>query len=617
MIVPMKRVSLIVQNSRKKNALRQLRKLGVVHVDEIRVPENEHLADLLKTRQQLDSARMRLQELVDKKNPVKGNASIVEHDEFPDLHAHILYLMQTEQEIRERKQKMLLARDRLLVWGDFSPADIHELAQRGVALFFYRLGKKELAALTVPYVTLFERKRLVTIAVIGSPLGDGIVAERLEIGDASLSALNSAIDADVRTLEEITRELASYTPYLGWYRRMIASVDQEIRFERIASSMQADETVAWLLGYIPVDAIDAFTDAAPKNTWGYLIDDPSEEEQPPTLLRNKRWISIIEPVFDILGTIPGYREYDISMWFLLFFTLFFAMIVGDAAYGVLFLLVAIFLHRKTKQATNALILLYVLSIASIIWGAVTGTWFGSEAIIASSSFLQHLVIPRLASYPELFGLSVETAQQAVMRFCFIVGTLQLSLACVMNIYRKIGKKDISAIANVGWLVMIDSLYFLVLMLVINEPIQIMPVIISVGIGFVLVVLFSAQGPGIPFLKGLAGGAAGLFTTFLNSISTFSNIISYIRLFAVGMASLAISQSFNSMASGMLSGFALPAGILVLVLGHSLNLVMALLSVIVHGVRLNLLEFSGQLGMEWTGVAYDPFRETVETTSHTL
>jgi V/A-type H+/Na+-transporting ATPase subunit I len=166
-------------------------------------------------------------------------------------------------------------------------------------------------------------------------------------------------------------------------------------------------------------------------------------------------------------------------------------------------------------------------------------------------------------------------------------------------------------ADIGWLVMIDALYFLVLMLVINASINMTVVSIVIASGFLLVVLFSAQGPGIPFLKGLAGGAAGLFTTFLNSISAFSNIISYIRLFAVGMASLAIAQSFNNMASGLLQGFALPAGILVLVIGHGLNLVMALLSVVVHGVRLNLLEFSGQLGMEWTGVVYDPFRETVE------
>jgi V/A-type H+-transporting ATPase subunit I len=93
-------------------------------------------------------------------------------------------------------------------------------------------------------------------------------------------------------------------------------------------------------------------------------------------------------------------------------------------------------------------------------------------------------------------------------------------------------------------------------------------------------------------------------------------MSYIRLFAVGMASLAIAQSFNDMAGSMLKGWALPAGILILVIGHGLNIVMGALSVIVHGVRLNLLEFSGQLGMEWAGIPYEPFRKNVEVSNDT-
>ena len=85
-------------------------------------------------------------------------------------------------------------------------------------------------------------------------------------------------------------------------------------------------------------------------------------------------------------------------------------------------------------------------------------------------------------------------------------------------------------------------------------------------------------------------------------------MSYIRLFAVGMASLAIAQSFNDMAEPLLHSLALPAGILILIIGHLINIVMGLLSVVVHGVRLNVLEFSNQLGMEWSGYKYDPFRE---------
>ena len=131
------------------------------------------------------------------------------------------------------------------------------------------------------------------------------------------------------------------------------------------------------------------------------------------------------------------------------------------------------------------------------------------------------------------------------------------------------------------------------------------------IGFVLVCVFSAQGPGIRFSEGLKHGLGGFFTTFLDTISSFSNLMSYIRLFAVGMASLAIAQSFNSMGEGMFGGVLTIVGILIIILGHVLNLVMGLLSVVVHGVRLNLLEFSGALGMEWAGYNYEPFRKTVQ------
>ena len=97
-------------------------------------------------------------------------------------------------------------------------------------------------------------------------------------------------------------------------------------------------------------------------------------------------------------------------------------------------------------------------------------------------------------------------------------------------------------------------------------------------------------------------------TFLDSISAFSDVISYIRLFAVGLATVAVASSFNSMAAGLGTGVVgIIGSILILGFGHALNLAMAALSVVVHGVRLNVLEFSGHLGMEWTGEKYTPFK----------
>ena len=114
-------------------------------------------------------------------------------------------------------------------------------------------------------------------------------------------------------------------------------------------------------------------------------------------------------------------------------------------------------------------------------------------------------------------------------------------------------------------------------------------------------------PDKSFGQGLKAGLGDAFTQFLNTISCFGNVMSYIRLFAVGMAGVAISQSFNGIAAGM-HGPMMILGVVVVLIGHALNLVMCFLSVVVHGVRLNVLEFSGQVGLEWTGIPYEPFKK---------
>ena len=381
----------------------------------------------------------------------------------------------------------------------------------------------------------------------------------------------------------------------------------EIVYNSVENGASEEDNLSLLCGFIPESDLPAFKDAARKHCWAYALDDPAQEDPVPTKVRYNKVTRIMKPVFEMLGTVPGYREYDISMWFLLFLSLFFGMIIGDAAYGVIFLIVSIAMNIASRKCSNLNLLLYVMSIATVVWGSLTGTWFGVEAAM-NVPFLKALVIPQIANYPGAFGITDVDAQNTVMKFCFAVGTIQLSLACLMNVVRKWKEKNISLVADFAWLAMIISIYFLALMLVIGAEINIRLVFEIIIGGLVLVIAFGSQAPGQSFGKGIKAGLGGAFTTFLNTISAFGNVMSYIRLFAVGMASLAIAQSFNGMASGLLKGWALPAGILVLIIGHALNLIMGLLSVVVHGVRLNLLEFSGQLGMEWAGIPYEPFKK---------
>ena len=221
-----------------------------------------------------------------------------------------------------------------------------------------------------------------------------------------------------------------------------------------------------------------------------------------------------------------------------------------------------------------------------------------------------LVIPGLTNFPEAFSMNANNVQDNMMTLCFSIGTIHLSLACVICIIDKIKQKDLSFIADFGWMLNTNLLYLLVLYLVVDTPVPFTLIVVGIATGFILVCLFSEMAPGKPFGQGMKASLGGFFTNFIDTISCFSNVMSYIRLFAVGLASLAIAQSFNGMAEGLLSGFALPFGILVLIIGHAVNLVMGFLSIVVHGVRLNSMEFSGQVGVEWSGYKYEPFKKKV-------
>jgi V/A-type H+-transporting ATPase subunit I len=161
-------------------------------------------------------------------------------------------------------------------------------------------------------------------------------------------------------------------------------------------------------------------------------------------------------------------------------------------------------------------------------------------------------------------------------------------------------------AEVGQLGIVWGMFFVVRWILLTQPLNPLGLWLVIG-GLVLVTFFAEQKDN--FLKGFAFGLAKLPLKILNSVSTFSDIVSYVRLFAVGLAGIEISKAFNALSADI--GFGFPNAIFavfVILFGHSLNLVLGAMSVIVHGVRLNMLEFSGHIGMEWAGFSYRPFKD---------
>ena len=609
MIEKMKMVHVVSSVSRKQEMLEDLRALGILHLAEKKSASREitdRFASLSRTSMTLSDY---VEDKKDKKDK-KESAPVLSDEEFEPMYQNVLACLDRKAALTQERGQAASEIERIQEWGEFSPDELKELKNEGYDLHFYRLTKSEYQTIagdeSVRLIRLAPVDKMETVAVLGK-LPATVSATEFTLPEKSLSELKEEIAACDKGLEECEAELKEASVYTSSFQAQMLKTQNAEEFSAADASADGDDDLVWISGYIPEADIGTFKEAAAKDQWAWAIEDVAEDDEKiPTKVRYNKVSALIKPVFDILGILPGYREQDISLWFFLFFILFFAMIIGDARYGALILVATVVLHAKTKKMNNILFLLYVLSVATIIWGAVTGTWFGMEKAM-HVPFLKAMVIPGFANYPEYFNVTATAQQNNIMKFSFTIGAIQMALGSLLAIRKKLSEKDLSWVSDLGWVIAIICMYLLALYLVIGDNIPIVPVFGGIGVAFILVVIFGGMAPDKTFAQGLKSGVADAFTVFLNTISCFGNVMSYIRLFAVGMAGVAISQSFNGIAAGM-KGPWMILGVGVVLIGHALNLVMCFLSVVVHGVRLNVLEFSGQAGLEWTGIPYEPFQK---------
>ena len=605
MIVPMQKVTLFISARYKDAALRQLRKLGLVHIQHLKAPVSEDVSQLEAKLNTFEKSLLIIE------NDAQGIADKTDKkDDIEKLVDEILALSSERQQndgIIEEQESLLAWFER---WGKISAADVEALKDKGIYIRLYNVRKNVLKNLPDDAIIeiLHEDKDQALLALVAETEDRRLEFKEELVPRENYQSVTVELDRLAVRNEEIDKRMNRLAQYADQIQAYEQDLEKRLEFASVKSGMQDAEEITYLQGYCPEDKVENLVRASEKEGWGYLSEEPVETDNPPTLLKLNKWVSLVRPVFDFLGTVPGYREYDVSMYFLIFFALFVAMIIGDAGYGAIFLLVSMFAHlksvKKGQPLALAIKLFYVLSIGTIAWGTITGNWFGAVQI-AGLPFFKALTIPQIATFPELFPDMDIDPQRKVMFICFVIAVVHLGLANIMNFVN--GFPQLKSIAHLGWFAVIVGLFFLVLNLVLGiaMPVFAVPLIIS---GLAAVILFINQEKGAGILQGIVKGFGGAFTTFLDAVSSFSNIISYIRLFAVGMATVAIASSFNQIAAPLMKGFTFPAAIIILLIGHGLNIAMGLLSVIVHGIRLNMLEFSGQLGMEWTGYEYEPFQE---------
>lgn len=611
MIEKMKMVHVVTTVSHKDELLEGLREVGLLHLAEKKSASRAAIDKFNMLSKTAGTLQEYLPEQKGKeKAKEKAEIPILSDEEFNKMYKGVLDALDKKAALAQEQSITAAEIERIQAWGDFSPGQIRELKKQGYDLHFYLVDKNErdqiLQDENIKAIRLGPVDKTEAIAVLGT-LPTEIHANEFTLPEKSLGELQQEIRDDQSGIDECDAVLKKASVYQASFQDQMLKAQNEEEYSAASETTEGDEDFVWISGYIPEVDLDKFAKAAKENKWAWAAEDVADDDEGvPTKLKYNKVSKLLEPLYGILGILPGYREQDISLWFMLFFTLFFAMILGDAGYGCVILIAVIALGVKTKKFSTAFYLGMVLSIATIVWGALTGTWFGMESAM-KVPLLRALVFPPFANYPEYFGYTASQQQNTIMQFSFTIGAIQMELGTLLSIKKKIPEKDLSFVADIGWMISIVAMYLLSLMLVIGMSIRLAPIGAAVGIGFVLVLLFGGMSPDKTFAQGLKSGLADGFTTFLNTISCFGNVMSYIRLFAVGMAGLAIAQSFNGIAAGLAHGPLMIVAIVVVIIGHALNIVMCFLSVVVHGVRLNVLEFSGQAGLEWTGFAYEPFK----------
>ncbi len=595
MIVRMKEILLFTLSSSVDETIQKLGELGVLDINKINHTVGEVVERRLDAVNRAENAIAILENYNNKKKQVSlvDNAPI----EPKELVDRILLTPEIEQNCNNKLLELNQQLEWYNIWGEnVAVKDFNYLQEKGIYVRLYLVDKSSVNELKKNHciATFQEYDNKVPIALFATNATERLDLKEETLPKLSLEVIKEQLKEAEEQLKESTLFLENQVGNIVLLKDYLLELEERLGVEQTLNGMgNIEGKLSYLKGYLPKDTVEDFTTVAKENNWGYTISEPENPEDVPVYIKNPKWINIINPVMKFIDIVPGYKEVDVSIYFLIAFALFFAMLVGDAGYGAIFLIVTLLFRKKVDSQMR--FLMYVLSGSTIIWGVLSGTYFGSEDI-ATLPFFNDLIIDNIAS----FGVDNISF---MMHLSFLIGAIHLTIAHSVRLFQFIN--SIKALSELGWVSLVWGLFFLTEQLVLGKTAPECNVWLFVA-GSLLVAFFSVESKS--FFKSMGVSVANLP---LSLISGFSDIVSYVRLFAVGMATAAVASSFNNMI--VPDGFSdmgildLIMAALALFLGHGLNIALALMAVMVHGIRLNMLEFAGHLGVQFSGEAYKPFK----------
>ncbi len=609
MISKMNKLTLLVYHKEYEAFLNKLRDAGVVHVTEKKkgAADSPELQELLSQYNKCDRVVKRLQTVAPQ------NSSVAESFENSEVMIERCEeLFKRQEQLAQEKQSVEKDVAVMKNWGNFDKGLIQKLSDAGYVVNFFQTSVKGFNEQWTEFYNAIIVKNISSkiffVTITRKDEFVDIEAEPARLPSLSLTELDAKLaDVKAETItcnDQLTSCAEEYLPALRAYA---ANLQQCMEFSKVMLDGEkvSGDKLLLLEGWVPEKDKVALEAMLKDEPVFYELAKPTPEDDVPIKFNNNGFFRMFEPICE-LYMLPKYNELDLTPFFAPFYMIFFGLCLGDMGYGLVMSLVALglILSKKVSGSMRGYVnLVLTLGLSTVVCGSLTGTFFGFNLYEWNLPFMDWWRdnVSFSAMNPETGKLS--DPNPALFNLSLILGGIQIFYGMIIKVVNtsiQVGFKY--ALATLGWIIIL--LTAVVSMLVPAIPVTVTYVLY--GIGAVGVFLLNSPGKNPLLNIGL-----GVWDTYNMATGLLGDILSYVRLFALGLSGGILAMVFNSLATGMSPDNAIMGPIvtvLIFVIGHFINMFMNVLGALVHPMRLTFVEFFKNSGYEGGGKAYRPFKK---------
>ncbi len=593
MIVKMIKYTFAVHHRFYSQFLDDLQELEVVHVDRSR--EQKVAGEAAELAAEVTRINQLLEQLKNyTHDEPKEETSTLPVSEVAVMTSSLTKRLGDCRSALEQLQETIEARR---IWGNYSDQLLSELKKEGIQIRFYTIPAKKFSPSwpgLFPVEVISRSDREIHFVSIGTREVTFEGARELHPPGEQVSEMltrSELLRKEISGIHSDLEKLANST-WVPLHNRLTLLKDRLEWLDILdnQTSQLGEGQIFLLEGWVPVDAREKLDRYLDEKGILYLLSEATPEEVPPVRLKNSRFAGLFEPISKLFS-LPDYAELDLTAYFAPFFMLFFGFCVGDAGYGLVILLGCTFGKRFVSSDVKGYLSLgQFFGLSTTVVGSVFGTFFGMELV----------KVPAFAPVKDLF-LDTST----IFNLALIVGGIQIIFGIILRIFNQLRQSNpATALGSIGWLLLFFTAGLFEYLLPATAMTGFLKLVkISLySISLIFVLFFSGTGSVFQRIGG------GIWEIYGNVTGIFGDLLSYIRLFALGVASSILGLVVNQMAAAF--GKAPVIGpvifLLILLVGHSANMVISSLGAFVHPMRLTFVEFYKNAGFKGGGKSYRPF-----------